>query len=159
MRNTFINWGVRRDDTHHPFSALFDRSFACVCFGSLTSSAVVRSFRALSIQEKALGRAHPATATTLCSLGLLLTHANKHQEAEAVLRGALSVREAACGPDHVDVAQCSNALGLALAGLGRHAEVRRSARRTQAEDFKLKRYQRDESKVILDRRLVAMAVA
>ena len=64
--------------------------------------------RALAIVERALGPAHPLTATNLNNLAELYRAQGRLDEAEPLLQRTLAIRERALGPDHPDTAQSLN---------------------------------------------------
>ena len=74
--------------------------------------------RALAINEKALGPDHPAVATDLNNLALLLQNKGDYAGAEPLFRRALAIREKALGPNHPDVAIDLNFLRSAAAEQG-----------------------------------------
>jgi hypothetical protein len=67
--------------------------------------------RALAIEEKALGPAHPVVAGRLNNLGVVYKQEGKYQQAEQTDNRALAIEEKALGPEHPDVAQTLNNLG------------------------------------------------
>lgn len=56
----------------------------------------------LDIRERALGREHPYTLTSVSQLGWVLSSQGKYEEAEAMHRRALQGREKALGREHPD---------------------------------------------------------
>ena len=60
--------------------------------------------RALSIDEKALGKEHPSVAIDLNNLAILYNGQRKYNEAEPLYKQALSIWEKTLGPDHPHVA-------------------------------------------------------
>jgi len=53
-------------------------------------------------REKALGKEHPDTLTSVSNLALVLLHQGKHEAAEEMNRRALEGREKALGKEHPD---------------------------------------------------------
>lgn len=78
--------------------------------------------RALNAQEKSLGPDHPATATTLNNLAVVLMSQGKNAEAEAFHRRVLPVREKLLGPEHPDTATTLTNLSAALEKQGKYSE-------------------------------------
>jgi tetratricopeptide (TPR) repeat protein len=74
--------------------------------------------RALTITETALGPDHPAVATDLNNLALILRDLGQPQAAQPLLERALTITETALGPDHPAVATDLNNLALILRDLG-----------------------------------------
>jgi tetratricopeptide (TPR) repeat protein len=71
--------------------------------------------RALAVDEKALGPAHPDVARDLNNLGELLnTWLGKHREAKPFFERAVAIDEKALGSDHPDVARGLRNQALAL---------------------------------------------
>ncbi|MBK9206357.1 MAG: tetratricopeptide repeat protein [Candidatus Obscuribacter sp.] len=68
--------------------------------------------RLLPEMEKSLGPDHPDLADYLISLGLLLYHDSRFDEAEDLFKRALDMRERLLAVDHPDVAAALNHLGL-----------------------------------------------
>jgi tetratricopeptide (TPR) repeat protein len=90
--------------------------------------------RALSIDEASFGPNHPAVATVLNNLALLLVNTNRHAEAEPLYRRALEINEVSLGPDHPNVATgLSNLAGL-LYVTNRHSDAEALYRRALAID-------------------------
>ena len=77
--------------------------------------------RALAIELKAQGEAHPPTATTYDIRALTLRAQGKSAEAEAMLRRTLAIRLKALGEGHPDTAIHFNNLAETLGDQGRHA--------------------------------------
>ncbi|KAH7032570.1 uncharacterized protein B0I36DRAFT_406976 [Microdochium trichocladiopsis] len=67
--------------------------------------------RALDGREKALGKDHPDTLTSVSNLAGVLRHQGKYEEAEAMHRWALDGREKALGKDHPHI--CTSICSLA----------------------------------------------
>lgn len=99
--------------------------------------AVVRSFtevesmyrRALAIQDRALGREHPATALTLNNFGSLLALRGDFAQAEQMQRAALGTMEKVFGEQHPDTAAVLTSLSLALDRQGKIVEAEASYQR------------------------------
>jgi tetratricopeptide (TPR) repeat protein len=79
--------------------------------------------RALEIDEKALGKDHPDTATSLNTLAVLYHHQGKYAEAEALYKRALEIREKAIGKDHPATATSLNDLANLYHRQGKYAEA------------------------------------
>jgi CHAT domain-containing protein/Tfp pilus assembly protein PilF len=75
--------------------------------------------RVLAIHEKALGKEHPTTATSLSNLGNVLYLQGKFKEAEEVHRRALAIREKVLGSEHPDTATSMNNLANVLQEQGK----------------------------------------
>ncbi|PVH91488.1 hypothetical protein DM02DRAFT_620498, partial [Periconia macrospinosa] len=58
--------------------------------------------RALEGREKALGKEHPSTLTSVSNLALVLRYQGKYEAAEAMNRRALEGYEKALGKEHPD---------------------------------------------------------
>jgi tetratricopeptide (TPR) repeat protein len=86
--------------------------------------------RALDLDEKRLGPAHPELANGLNHLAQLLRSTNRLAEAEAALRRALDLDERHSGPDHPDVARDLNQLGNLLKIANRLTEAEALLRRS-----------------------------
>ena len=74
--------------------------------------------RALSISESRLGAEHPATATSLNHLGIVLADQGDLDGARALFERALSIREARLGADHPTTARTLNNLAHCLSNQG-----------------------------------------
>jgi len=79
--------------------------------------------RALAIQDRALGRDHPATALTLNNLGGLLATRGDFAQAEQMQRAALATMEKVFGEQHPDTAAVLTSLALALDSQGKVVEA------------------------------------
>jgi CHAT domain-containing protein/Tfp pilus assembly protein PilF len=79
--------------------------------------------RALAIQDRALGRDHPATALTLNNLGGLLATRGDFAQAEQMERAALATMEKVFGEQHPDTAAVLTSLALALDSQGKVVEA------------------------------------
>ena len=75
--------------------------------------------RALAVEQKKLGAAHPSLATTLSNLAELHRAEGQLDEAIKLHRRALDVREKALGPNHPETAQSLNNLAVRLLRQGR----------------------------------------
>ena len=85
--------------------------------------------RALSIQDRALGREHPSTALTLNNLGGMLALRGDFAQAEQMQRAALATMEKVFGEQHPDTAAVLTSLSLALDRQGKVAEAEVSYQR------------------------------
>lgn len=85
--------------------------------------------RALAIQERALGRAHPATANSLNNLAVLLGLRGDFSQAELLHRDALASMEKVFGEQHPDTAAILTALSLVLDRQGKLVEAEASYQR------------------------------
>jgi nephrocystin-3 len=90
--------------------------------------------RALAIDERSLGRAHPDVAICLNNLAALLKATNRLAEAEPLMRRALAIDEQSYGPEHPRVAICLNNLAALLKATNRLAEAEPLMRRALAID-------------------------
>ncbi|CAN0212696.1 unnamed protein product [Ectocarpus sp. 6 AP-2014] len=79
--------------------------------------------RSLAINEKALGRDHPAVATILNNLAGLLHSQGKYEEAEPLYVRSLAINEKALGPDHPAVAAILNDLAGLLHSQGKYEKA------------------------------------
>ena len=86
--------------------------------------------RALGIYEAALGKQHPAVATTLNNLATLLQDTDRLEEAEQLMRRALEIDEAAFGEQHPNVAIRLNNLATLLHATSRSTEAEPLMRRS-----------------------------
>jgi tetratricopeptide (TPR) repeat protein len=68
--------------------------------------------RALCIEKRIWGPAHPRTAKPLCGLAYLYYEQGKYQQAEPLYQLALQIREQVLGPAHPDVACTLEGLGM-----------------------------------------------
>jgi tetratricopeptide (TPR) repeat protein len=80
--------------------------------------------RSLPLMEKALGREHPGTLTTLGNLCDATVHMSTYLDAKPLCTRSLALREKVFGPGHPDVARSLSDLGLLYANEGdlAHAE-------------------------------------
>ena len=67
--------------------------------------------RALTIQEKLLGKEHEYLAVNLNTLAMIHRDRHRCELAEKLAKRALAIREKKFGPCHMDVAQSLNTLG------------------------------------------------
>ena len=79
--------------------------------------------RALTIQERTLGRENPATANTLNNIGVMLSLRGDYAQAEDMHRGALGTMEKVFGEQHPDTAAVLTSLALALDRQGKVSEA------------------------------------
>jgi Tetratricopeptide repeat len=80
--------------------------------------------RALTIDEAAHGPEHPAVATSLGNLALVLRDLGEPAAARPLLDRALTITEAAHGPEHPTVAISLGNLAAVLRDLGEPAAAR-----------------------------------
>jgi tetratricopeptide (TPR) repeat protein len=93
--------------------------------------------QALAIRRKLWGDEHPAVASSLSNLGLVLWSRGKLAEAEAVERKSLEIRRKLFGPEHPAVATSLNNLALVLKDQGKLPEAESAFRQTLALDRKM----------------------
>lgn len=79
--------------------------------------------RALAIQEKTLGEAHPSTAATLNNLAVLLSGRGRYAEAEPMHARALAIAEKSLGPSHLDTASMRTTLAITFDRQGKSTEA------------------------------------
>ncbi|MBF0345132.1 MAG: CHAT domain-containing protein, partial [Nitrospirae bacterium] len=79
--------------------------------------------RALEINEKALGKEHPSTATSLNNLANLYQATGRYAEAKPLLKRALEINEKALGKEHPSTATSLNNLANLYQATGRYAEA------------------------------------
>lgn len=79
--------------------------------------------RLLPDMEQSLGPDHPDLADYYISLGLLLYHDSRFEEAEELFIKALAMRERLLAVDHPDVAAALNHLGLVYLAQGKYADA------------------------------------
>jgi len=79
--------------------------------------------RSLAIRETALGRDHPALATSLNNLAGLYYRQGRYAEAEPLYQRSLTILQKAHGRDHPDVAISLNNLAALYDSQGRYAEA------------------------------------
>jgi CHAT domain-containing protein/type II secretory pathway pseudopilin PulG len=82
------------------------------------AQAIPYAENALTIYEKTLGPAHPATATSLNNLALLYANMGAYDKAEPLYRRALSICEKALGSAHLDTAFSLNNLASLYQTMG-----------------------------------------
>jgi tetratricopeptide (TPR) repeat protein len=92
--------------------------------------------QALSVEENALGKAHPSYAASLHNLGRVLDTQGRYAEAEELLRQALAIKERALGKAHPHYAASLCNLAWVLNEQGRYAEAEELMRQTLAIDEK-----------------------
>ena len=85
--------------------------------------------RALAIQDRSLGRDHPATALTLNNLGGLLAVRGDFAQAETMQRAALGTMEKVFGEQHPDTAAVLTSLAIALDNQGKIVEAEATYKR------------------------------
>lgn len=104
------------------------RARAGAAFGGATEVETMYR-RALSIQDRTLGREHPSTALTLNNLGGMLALRGDFVQAEQMQRAALGTMEKVFGEQHPDTAAVLTSLSLALDRQGKLAEAEASYQR------------------------------
>ena len=97
---------------------LLDRAGAYLQVHARLTDARLLLERALAIDEAAYGPDHPAVATALNNLALILRDLGQPEAARPLQERALAIDEAAYGPDHPDVATDLNNLATILRDLG-----------------------------------------
>jgi tetratricopeptide (TPR) repeat protein len=85
--------------------------------------------RTLVISEKALGPAHPLTATSLNNLASLYQDMGTYAKAEPLYQRALAIHEKALGPNHPNTAISLNNLALLFWAQGHWSEAKGVLRR------------------------------
>jgi len=80
--------------------------------------------RALALQERMLGREHPAVAETLKSWAALHADHGQDETAERLYTQALAIQEKTLGPEHPDVATSLNHLAILYNHQGKHTCTR-----------------------------------
>jgi len=85
--------------------------------------AVVVAKKALAVAEKAVGRDHPAVATSLNNLALLYYKQGQYAQAEPLYMRSLSIREQALGLEHPDVATSLENMAALFRKTGREKEA------------------------------------
>lgn len=88
--------------------------------------------KVVSIHEKALGREHPQTATSLSNLANVLYLQGKLGEAEQIDRRVLAIREKVLGPEHPDTATSLNNLANILFEQGKDQQLSMAEQRARA---------------------------
>jgi CHAT domain-containing protein len=92
-------------------------------------------YRALVIQEKALGPDHPDVASSLQNLANFYDYKRDNARAEPLYRRALVIWEKALGPDHPHIAVTWSDMALSFAAQGRVVEAVNAAQRaTEIQD-------------------------
>ena len=79
--------------------------------------------KSLAIRKKQYGDRHPAVATALNNLGLLLKKQRKYEEAKPKYLQALAIRREVYGNTHADVAASLNNLALLFDAMQQRAEA------------------------------------
>ncbi len=80
--------------------------------------------RALGIQNNSLGTNHPATASTLNNLGVLLEEQGRYEKAQSLLGRALAVREKMLGSDHPETVATLITLAKLYKNIGRNPDAK-----------------------------------
>ncbi len=88
--------------------------------------------RALAVQEKALGPAHPDVAGSLNNLAVLYDAQGRYAEAEPLYERALAIKEKSLGPDHPNLAKGLDKYAALLRKTGRGAEAANMEARAKA---------------------------
>jgi tetratricopeptide (TPR) repeat protein len=81
--------------------------------------------RALCIEKRVWGPAHPRTANPLCGLAYLYYEQGKYQQAEPLYQRALQIREQVLGSAHPDVASTLERLGMLYWKEGKFEQAKR----------------------------------
>ena len=105
-------------------SWLLNRAGTYLYVGARLGDAKALLERALAIDEAAYGPDHPAVATDLNNLALILRDLGQPEAARPLQERALAIDEAAYGPDHPAVATDLNNLALILRDLGQPEAAR-----------------------------------
>jgi tetratricopeptide (TPR) repeat protein len=113
---------------------LLDRAAVYLQMHARAADARPLAERALAIDEAALGPDHPAVATDLNNLALIVQDLGLAGEARRLAERALAITEAALGPDHPAVAIRLGNLAVIVRDLGLAGEARRLAERALAID-------------------------
>ena len=109
---------------------LFSQGFAAYTHNDLQQAETMYR-RALSVQEKSLGRFHPDVAATTSALGLLLASQSRHPSAVPLFERAASIYGAV--PDaEFELGTTLEALSESLEGISRNAEADSVARLGEA---------------------------
>jgi hypothetical protein len=98
----------------------------------LNARAVPFLERALAIQEKALGPAHPAVDTIQSSLAVGYYLQGQFPQAEPLFKSSLAIREKALGPDHPEVEKSLRSLAMLYRATHREAEAELLEKRAAA---------------------------
>ena len=109
---------------------LFSQGFAAYTHNDLQQAESMYR-RALSVQEKSLGRSHPDVAATTSALGLLLASQSRHPSAVPLFERAASIYEAVPGAEF-ELGTTLEALSESLEGISRNAEADSVARLSEA---------------------------
>jgi len=102
--------------------------------------------KGLDLREKALGRDHPSTLSSMNSLANVLRSQGKYAEAEAMHRNALDLREKVLGRDHPSTLDSMNNLANVLGSQGKYAGA--EAIHRNALNLKEKALGRDHSSTL-----------
>jgi tetratricopeptide (TPR) repeat protein len=97
--------------------------------------AVVVAKKALAVSEGAVGRDHPAVATSLNNLAELYRTQGHYAQAEPLYKRALAIKEKTLGPEHPDVATSLENLAVLYRATKRDAqalELEKRAKRIRA---------------------------
>ena len=94
--------------------------------------AISRWEQALAPLEKVLGPRHPATASALNKLAVLLEDRGRYKDAEPLYKRSLAIREKALGPEHPDTATSLNNLASLYISQSRYLEAEPLIRRSLA---------------------------
>ena len=94
-----------------------------VALGGASEAFLALAERSAVVHERAFGPASRDAQRARYLQSRLLQTAERHREAEAVLRALLPAAEEALGPDHVDVVDYVGSLGVLLMRLGRVDEA------------------------------------
>ncbi|MGZ6298392.1 MAG: tetratricopeptide repeat protein, partial [Parachlamydiaceae bacterium] len=82
-----------------------------------------KSLEILQLMQKLFGDGHPNLATIYHSIGFVLHHQGKYEEALQNYTQALEMRKKLFGEDHLDVAASYNDIGLVLHHQGKYKEA------------------------------------
>jgi CHAT domain-containing protein/tetratricopeptide (TPR) repeat protein len=87
---------------------------------------------ALDLAEKALGPAHPKTATSLNDLAVFFASQGEYAKAEPLYQRALAIREKALGSEHLDTAETLHNLAMSYQDQQQYAKAEPLATRALA---------------------------
>ncbi|KAH6667983.1 hypothetical protein B0J14DRAFT_519380 [Halenospora varia] len=107
---------------------LFKAAWYCSEIGSY-NTAEEMDRRALEGREKALGKEHPDTLTSVSSLAVVLWKQGKYEQAEEMHRRELEGCEKALGKEHPDMLTSVNNLALVLGDQGKYEQAEEMHRR------------------------------
>jgi tetratricopeptide (TPR) repeat protein len=130
--------GGQQDAARDDASWLLDRAAAYLQVHARLAEARPLAERALAIDEAAYGPDHPAVATGLNNLALILKDLGDPDGAQPLAERALAITEAAYGPDHPTVAIRLNNLATILRDLGDPDGARPLAERAKTIKRELK---------------------